>query len=111
MADRGGFLDSHLGSIQPSCWMGQLLASFPGAADLPLQSMFMPGTHDTGTWELSTSSTMFLENATRGLSKTLAHIIKLPGIGKGIKGLAAKWSRTQSLDAYCQLRSGIRCVL
>ena len=63
---------------------------------------------DTGTWEITGNSTLLIENAAAGLSKTLARLVAIPGVGKGIKGVAAKWSRTQALDAYCQLRSGIR---
>lgn len=95
--------------IQPSCWMRQLLDSAPAAAALQLSQLFMPGTHDSGTFELTSNSNLFIESASGGLSRTLARLVALPGVGKGIKGIAAKWSKTQGLDAYCQLRSGIRC--
>lgn len=97
--------------IQPSSWMRQLLVSTPAAASLPVCQLFIPGTHDSGTFELSSSSHLFIEHASGGLSKTLSRLVSLPGVGKGIKGIAAKWSKTQALDAYCQLRSGIRLVV
>jgi hypothetical protein len=104
--DRTGKLAN---TIQPSCWMQQLLLSSPELSRcLPLCHLAIPGTHDTGTWALSSKSTLYIEHAGSSLASTLKRLTSVPGLGGGVKGIVARWARTQTVDAYSQLRSGIR---
>jgi hypothetical protein len=94
--------------IQPSCWMAQLRHSSPDACRLQLRQLAIPGTHDSGTWALTSRSSLYLENSRSALAATLKRLASVPGIGGGLKATVARWARTQSADAYAQLRSGIR---
>jgi hypothetical protein len=82
--------------------------SMGAAAELSLCHVAIPGTHDTGTWALSSRSTLHLENARSALAVTARALARVPGLGGGVKGAVARWAKTQSVDAYAQLRSGIR---
>ena len=96
--------------VQPARWMEQLVKSVPGAAELPLGKLYIPGTHDSGTWALSNKSELLLEVSEGALAAAVAQLNSLPFIGNTVKEVAAKWSRTQSQDMRGQLENGVRCV-
>jgi hypothetical protein len=60
-----------------------------------LRDVVIPGAHDAGTWGIAASSAI------------------APGEPEAYnlaKGVVARWSRTQTRDAYTQLKDGIRCL-
>lgn len=79
-------------------WMEQLAGWIE---HLPLNRIAIPGTHDSGTYGLDTSSEYAPDDP--GIRTWL-------GDGSGTKSLYVRWSRTQSLTVAEQLACGIRSL-
>ena len=86
----------------PSSWMMELYSN----DDTPLNQICMPGTHNTGSYEISLLSgeDPFMDKQVREILEKL----KFPGLGLPVKELVALWAKTQDLDTYGQLMKGAR---
>lgn len=98
-----------------SRWMSRLLEGSPRASTVPLCRLWIPGTHDSGTWDLHGGSkaafdTVGLEKS-NFLSKLLELIGKVPFASRMTNAIVANLSKTQSFDVAKQLDLGIRCAL
>lgn len=79
-------------------WMEQLAGRI---ARRPLNRIAIPGTHDSGTYSIDSSS---------GYAPDDPGIRDWLGDGDGTKDLYVRWSRTQSLSVAEQLACGIRSL-
>ncbi|WP_153766862.1 hypothetical protein [Endozoicomonas sp. OPT23] len=82
-------------------WMTDLLAD----SDLSLNQICIPGSHDSGTYAISTYSGLDpeMDEALKGIFDIAGNALALP-----IKDIVKAWSITQTLNTYNQLKSGIR---
>jgi hypothetical protein len=88
-------------NVDTSRWMEDL----PGVADLPLTALPIPGTHDSGTYSLSSSSPWSLAAKT---DPALQALMSLPSFLTLPIGL--EWSRAQRQPVAQQLLDGIRYI-
>ncbi|MCO7224763.1 phosphatidylinositol-specific phospholipase C domain-containing protein [Pleionea sp. CnH1-48] len=83
------FADS-IGEYDSANWVAQV---YQGRGHTTLRQMVIPGTHDSGTYNMNSSSDLAPDaNA----------------IYAAAKGVVADWGRTQSYDIYTMLQKGIR---
>jgi hypothetical protein len=78
-------------AINPQDWMSEIYANNPNK---PLRQIIIPGTHDTGTDRMTSSSQ---------LSSTMDGIVKIAP-----RGALVTWSKTQDRTMHQQLNDGIR---
>ena len=90
----------------PASWMADSAA---GIGDVQLKDLVIPGTHDSGSYACSATSTLAPE---QDIPQWVNAVWLLPGIG-GVLGAAgmviiARWARAQGHDIGTQLAAGIR---
>lgn len=90
-------------NVDPENWMAKL----PGISELPLSQLPIPGTHDSGSYGITSHS----EWALTGRSD-FGILTQLPPIVEDliVKPIAAAWGRTQSQSLSEQFANGIRYV-
>jgi len=90
-------------NVDTANWMADL----PGIDNLSLTQLPIPGTHDSGTYSVTSGS----EWARTGISD-FGILTQLPGFIQDlfVKPIAASWSKTQQGDLYQQFSDGIRYV-
>ena len=88
-------------NVDPANWM----ANLPALSDLSLTELPIPGTHDSGSYDITRRSPWALTG-----KKQFGFITDLPGFIQNlvVKPIAANWGRTQDNNLYDQLNSGIR---
>ena len=104
------------GDIEPSRWMGRLLETSERANAIPLWRLWIPGSHESGTWALKGESKSALDTvdvlvANKVVFEALKAVEKIPGVRQVEHAAIANWSRTQSRSAHQQLELGIRSGL
>lgn len=85
------FWSQAFAGINPSDWMHEIYANKP---EQPLRQIIIPGTHDTGTDQMTSSSKA---------ASALEGIMKIAP-----KGAVVAWSKTQDRPMRQQLNDGIR---
>ena len=90
-------------NVDPENWMAKL----PGISELPLTQLPIPGTHDSGSYGITSRS----EWAATGRSD-FGDLTQLAPIIEDliVKPIAAAWGRTQGLSFSQQFANGIRYV-
>lgn len=101
------------GDIEPSRWMGRLLETSERANSMPLWRLWIPGSHETGTWALKGESKSALDTVdviagNKVVFEALKAVEKIPGVRQAEHAAIANWSRTQSRTTHQQLELGIR---
>ena len=86
----GQALAGPAGSYDTASWMGDI---YQGREATQLRDIVIPGTHDSGTYNFSSSSDVAPGQ---------------PGYYELAKGIVADWGRTHSYNIYDQLQRGIR---
>ncbi len=88
-------------TIDPANWMADL----PALSVLPLTQLPIPGTHDSGSYDVSRRSDWALTGKSQ-----FGILTDLPGFIQNllVKPIAAAWGKTQENSIYDQLSSGIR---
>lgn len=71
-------------------------------ADKPLNQLILPGTHDSGTYQL-TNEIAKNQDISDKINK-----LKYIGVGFIVNSVIKKWSKTQDKNIYDQLKSGVR---
>lgn len=90
-------------NVDPENWMAKL----PGISELPLTQLPIPGTHDSGTYGITSHSAWALTGRA-----DFGKLTQLPPIIEHliVKPIAAAWARTQDQSFSQQFADGIRYV-
>lgn len=88
-------------NVDPENWMAKL----PGVSGLPLTQLPIPGTHDSGTYGITSHSAWALTG-----QADFGKLTQLPPIIEDliVKPIAAAWARTQDQSFSQQFADGIR---
>ncbi|CAL1542477.1 unnamed protein product [Lymnaea stagnalis] len=84
-------------------WMTSLGSYSPTLLDLPLTKLAIPGSHNSGTFNLDASGGL-----SPGTSADVINLVNNPTVGPLAKGVVHRWSVCQSLDFIKQLNAGVR---
>lgn len=87
------------GRIAAPAWMQEIGSDI---ADMPLNRVILPGTHDSATYGITNDSPISPDAA------TIMAILKTAAGPLGVNGIMAGWAKAQSLSIAQQLRAGIR---
>ena len=87
--------------------MANWMADLPALSTLPLTSLPIPGTHDSGSYGITAQSPWALTGKDQ-----FGFLTELPGFLQDliVKPIGAGWGKTQSKDLYEQFTDGIRYV-
>ena len=109
------------GPVHPDAWMGELFTNNPALLNQPLARFIFPGTHDSGTYGISTSSPLADDDAdtTQFIDAYNTCLTDLNPYGVGflcsaVQGGAAvvgpQWAHSQTLSIHDQLAAGARSL-
>lgn len=93
------------GNAASATWMADMLQQ---VGDVPLSRVALPGTHDSGTYSMTTRSALDPYNEGARLRVLAAANRLAQQRGTGARPLIVSWSKAQDLSIADQLHAGIR---
>ncbi|AQR64020.1 hypothetical protein BXU06_02300 [Aquaspirillum sp. LM1] len=86
----------------PADWMGELATVI---GNTPLKELVLPGTHDSGSYACSATSTLAPK---QDIPEWVNAIYGIPLVGLGVMDVIARWAKAQGKNIAGQLAGGIR---